>query len=113
MVDEPRGENRLAGLKSGDLSVFGRVGEELDALREAGVTFEIVPGVTAATAAAAAAELTLTDRRFASALLVLSAHHAAQNAPLPALADPERTTFAVYMPRPDYAGTAHDLIQTG
>jgi uroporphyrin-III C-methyltransferase len=113
MIDHARRGKTVSRLKSGDPSVFGRVGEELDALREAGVAFEIVPGVTAATAAAAAAELTLTDRRFASALLVLSAHHAAQNAPLPALADPERTTFAVYMPGPDYAGTAHDLMQTG
>jgi uroporphyrin-III C-methyltransferase len=103
----------VARLKSGDPSVFGRLGEELDALREAGIAFEIVPGVTAMTAAAAAAGLTLTDRRSSSALLVLSAHHAAQNAPLPALVDPERTTFAVYMPGPDYGQTARELRQRG
>lgn len=113
MIHHARQRREVVRLKSGDPSVFGRLGEELDALREAGVAFEIVPGVTAVTAAAAAAELTLTDRRIASSLLVLSAHHAAQNAQLSALADPERTTFAVYMPGPDYGRTACELIQAG
>src|SRR5579864_1178918 len=61
-------------LKSGDPAVFGRLGEELDALRRAGIEFEIVPGVTAAAAAAASARLTLTDRRAASALVMVTAH---------------------------------------
>jgi uroporphyrin-III C-methyltransferase len=113
MIEHARRGKAVVRLKSGDPSVFGRLGEELDALREAGIAFEIVPGVTAATAAAAAAELTLTDRRSSSALLVLSAHHAAQNTQLPALADFARTTLAVYMPGPDYAHTAHVLMQTG
>src|SRR5258706_592180 len=74
MIGNARRGRAVVRLKSGDPAVFGRLGEELDALREAEVPFEIVPGVTAATAAAAAAQATLTDRRLASALVVLTGH---------------------------------------
>jgi siroheme synthase len=93
--------------------VFGRLGEELDALRKAEVPCEIVPGITAAAAAAASANVTLTDRRAASALVLLTAHNARQ-APLsdPAV-DAAHATFAVYMPGPDYGHTAKELIKLG
>src|SRR5262249_42650202 len=65
----------IVRLKSGDPAVFGRLGEEMDALRRAGVDFEVVPGITAAVAAAAAANITLTDRRAASALVLVTAHN--------------------------------------
>ena len=61
-------------LKSGDPLVFGRAGEELDALKQAGVEVEIVPGVTAALAAAASLKVSLSDRRSADQILVVSAH---------------------------------------
>ncbi|MGD1078291.1 MAG: uroporphyrinogen-III C-methyltransferase [Candidatus Sulfotelmatobacter sp.] len=61
-------------LKSGDPLIFGRAGEELDVLRRAGIEVEIVPGVTAALAAAATVQVSLTDRRTAEQLLVISAH---------------------------------------
>ncbi|MBZ5524669.1 MAG: uroporphyrinogen-III C-methyltransferase [Acidobacteriia bacterium] len=99
-------------LKSGDPAVFGRLGEEIEALREEQIPFEIVPGVTAATAAAAAAAATLTDRRLASSLVILTGHRCAP-ASLPLLADSEQTTYAVYMPGPDYSATAHDLLRAG
>ena len=61
-------------LKSGDPLIFGRAGEEIEALQYAGVEFEIVPGITSALAAAAAARVSLTDRRFASQVLFTTAH---------------------------------------
>jgi uroporphyrin-III C-methyltransferase len=102
----------VARLKSGDPSVFGRLGEELDALREAGIEFDVTPGVTAVTAAAAAAGLTLTDRRAASSLLMVTGHNAAGASPHPPL-DLRRSTIAVYMPGPDYGQTAHELMKAG
>ena len=105
-----QGEN-VVRLKSGDPAIFGRLGEELDALREAEIAFEVVPGITAAHASAAAASFTLTDRRSASALVLLTAHHCGKGPQ--ALLDPAKTTYAVYMPGPDYGETAHQLMAMG
>jgi uroporphyrin-III C-methyltransferase len=100
-------------LKSGDPAVFGRLGEELDALRRAGVEFEIVPGITAAAAAAAAAKLTLTDRRAASTLVVLTAHNCRNESLSRTMFEPARSTYAIYMPGPDYASTVKGLVDSG
>lgn len=113
MVQYARQRDTVVRLKSGDPSIFGRLGEELDALREAGIAFEIVPGITAATAAAAAAEFTLTDRRAASALVVLTAHNCSRQTLSAVLFDPEQATYAIYMPGPDYADTANQLLRLG
>src|SRR5262249_33414386 len=113
MVDYARRHAVVVRLKSGDPAVFGRLGEELDALREAGVAFEIVPGVTAATAAAAAANFTLTDRRAASALVILTAHNCRGQSLSGVLLDPEQSTYAIYMPGPDYSSTARELLRLG
>ena len=103
----------VARVKSGDPAVFGRLGEELDALREAEIRFEIIPGVTAVAAAAAAAELTLTDRRSASALTILAGHSAGPRVERRDPRDPEQTTFAIYMPGPDHGRTARELMEWG
>jgi siroheme synthase len=100
-------------LKSGDPAVFGRLGEELDALRRAGIEFEIIPGITAASAAAAAAKITLTDRRAASALVVVTAHNIRSEKLRVGGFDAKRTTIAVYMPGPDYGRTARELMESG
>lgn len=113
MVQLAQYQMAVVRLKSGDPAVFGRLGEELDALREAGIPFEIVPGVTAATAAAAAANLTLTDRRTASALVILTAHNCRRQSLAGILFDPEQTTYALYMPGPDYAATGKELLRAG
>jgi uroporphyrin-III C-methyltransferase len=113
MIEHARQGRSVVRLKSGDPSVFGRLGEELDALREAEIHFEIIPGVTAAAAAASAAEITLTDRRSASTLVVLSGHNANDEIRQRSTLDVERTTFAVYMPGPDYERTARELMELG
>lgn len=102
----------IVRLKSGDPAVFGRLGEELDALRRAGIEFEIVPGITAASAAAAAAKITLTDRRAASALVVVTAHNC-RNESLSRTVESARSTYALYMPGPDYSKTVQGLVESG
>jgi len=102
----------IVRLKSGDPAVFGRLGEELDALRRAGIEFEIVPGITAVSAAAASAGITLTDRRAASALVVVTAHNC-RNESLSKTVEPVRSTYALYMPGPDYSKTVQGLLESG
>lgn len=67
---------RVVRLKGGDPSIFGRLGEELDAVAAAGVAFEVVPGVTAASVAAAAVKAPLTERGRAQELRLVTAHGA-------------------------------------
>lgn len=100
-------------LKSGDPSIFGRAGEELDALRHAGIEVEIIPGVTASFAAAAKVGVSLTDRRTADQLLFISAHlgHGKQNDGWQSVVN-SRTTVVVYMPG-EYGEVAEALCRAG
>jgi uroporphyrin-III C-methyltransferase len=100
-------------LKSGDPSIFGRAGEELDYLREAGIEVEIIPGVTAGLAAAARIGVSLTDRRKADQLLFITAHgrDGKRNSGWQALLN-SRTTVVVYMPGA-YQEVASDLCRAG
>ena len=93
-------------LKSGDPMLFGRAAEEIDALRAQGIEFEAVPGISAALAAAAALETSLTDRRKA-ARVIFSTGHRAQGA------SEERATQVVYMPGSDYEAVVNRLLQEG
>lgn len=104
----------VARLKNGDPLVFGRAGEEMDALGEAGIDFEVVPGITAALSAAASARIALTDRRVASELMFISAHHAKKESQLPrAVWGNVQTTLAIHMPGSDYRTLVQDLRDSG
>jgi uroporphyrin-III C-methyltransferase / precorrin-2 dehydrogenase / sirohydrochlorin ferrochelatase len=101
-------------LKGGDGAIFGRASEEMDALRTAGISFAIVPGVTAASGAAAAAGVSLTDRRMGSALVFLTAQRCKGNPPpnWRAIADLGGTT-AIYMPGGHEDDLARQLLASG
>jgi uroporphyrin-III C-methyltransferase len=83
-------------LKSGDGGMFGRLEEELDALRAAGIEYEIIPGIPSAVAAAAAAGIPLTRRLTARRVQFVTGHDVNGELPadlnLSALADPQATT---------------------
>jgi uroporphyrin-III C-methyltransferase len=101
-------------LKGGDPLIFGRAGEEIAALRGANISFEVVPGVTAALGAAAAAQIALTKRHVASALTFVAYSRAAGEPPTRWRALIESgTTLALYMPGDDYEKISVELLEAG
>lgn len=100
-------------LKGGDPSIFGRAGEEQEALRAARVEFEVVPGVTAALGAAAAAGISLTDRRVASQILFTTFSRGVDANAMDWGCLTPTTTLVLYMPGPDYAEVARRLSDGG
>jgi len=98
MIEAAKSGQRAVRLKGGDPFVFGRGGEEVEALREAGVTYSLVPGITAGLGAAAQFEVPLTFRHEALRITFLTAHKArdAQTVDWSTLTD-ERMTVVVYM----------------
>lgn len=112
MIEHANAGRSVVRLKSGDPLLFGRAAEEMAALAEAGVPFEIVPGVSAAFAAAAAIGCSLTDRNWASSVIVSTGHHAQSHnrAALPALED---ATRVVYMPGRDMTLLAEEWMAAG
>ena len=76
MIEHASAGARVVRLKSGDPAVFGRLEEELDALDKAGIAFEIVPGITSASAAAASIGRSLTRRGRNASLRIITGHDA-------------------------------------
>ncbi len=116
LVDHARTGARVVRLKSGDPGIFGRLEEEIVALRDAGIGFEVVPGISAAHAAAAAARIPLTRRLSARRVQFVTGHDLTGTLPadrnMAALADPAATTV-VFMPKRTFAALADDLAAHG
>lgn len=113
LVNYARSHETVVRLKGGDPSIFGRAAEELEALRKAGVAFQIVPGVTAGLGAAAAAEISLTDRRAASQILFATFSRSPGASSMDWGALTPETTLVLYMPGPDYAEVTSRLADAG
>jgi uroporphyrin-III C-methyltransferase len=113
LVDAARKHQIVVRLKGGDPLLFGRAAEEMETLRANKIKFEIVPGISAAFASAAAAQISLTDRRLASRVLFTTfsrKEDARAFAGVPIAPD---TTVVVYMPGPDYSEVSNWLIDSG
>jgi uroporphyrin-III C-methyltransferase len=118
MVDAARAGLEVVRLKSGDPAIFGRLAEEIDALEAAGIPFQIVPGVTAGLAAAASLQVSLTDRRKSSRVIVIANHQAHGGAAAAKKTDwtglvRDDVTLVIYMPGQDFASLRAELIEAG
>ncbi len=114
LVSLARQGKRVVRLKSGDPLVFGRAGEEMAALRNAGVGYEVVPGITSALAAAATMELPLTLRGIAASLVFTTGHDMrGQVLPDWARLAVSGATIAVYMGKSVAASIASRLMEAG
>lgn len=116
LVDYARIDQRVVRLKSGDCGIFGRLEEEIAVLTAEGIPYEIIPGVTSASAAAAAAGIPLTRRLTARRVQFVTGHDATGALPegldLKALADPGATTV-VYMGKRTFAALVERLVAAG
>lgn len=113
MIEYARRDQTVIRLKGGDPSVFGRSGEETEAMVAAGVPFEIVPGITTALAAAAAIGKSLTARGTASSVVLATAHRSHQHVAEWNRLVTSGATLAIYMPGSNYAALAAVLTQAG
>ena len=104
---------RVVRLKCGDPFVFGRGGEEALALARAGISFEIVPGLSTAVAAPALAGIPVTHRGLASSFLVVTGHHEATYAPILDPLAPDSVTIVVLMGLGQRARIAERLMARG
>lgn len=102
---------RVVRLKAGDPLVFGRGGEEAEELAEAGIPFEIVPGVSAALGAAAYAGVPLTHRDHSAQLVLTTGHRADGGLPPPATLGGR--TLALYMSAHELAANLAAIVESG
>ena len=115
LVEAAKAGERVVRLKGGDVGIFGRAAEEMDALAAHGIACHICPGITAASAAAASAGISLTLRGLARKLVLVTAHaRAGEELDLDwqALADP-KATLAIYMGKAAAPTISSQLIEAG
>jgi uroporphyrin-III C-methyltransferase/precorrin-2 dehydrogenase/sirohydrochlorin ferrochelatase len=116
MIAVARSGKRVVRLKGGDPMIFGRAGEEIEACRKAGITVDVVPGITAAQGAASSLRVSLSHRLQARRIQYVTGH--AQNGALPddlhwaSISDPSATT-AIYMPTRTFAQLAEKALAQG
>lgn len=127
MIAHARAGAGVVRLKSGDPMIFGRAAEEIAALVEAHVPYEVIPGITAGFAAAALTGVSLTDRKHNSRVVITTRHlstrpeggdvaaPAAIESAIEGWFGPEdsSSTLIFYMPGRDYARTARELMAAG
>lgn len=115
MIKEAKRGRKVARLKSGDPAIFGRTSSELDALARNKIEFEIVPGVTAASAASAFSGIPLTGRRFASACVFVTGHEdpSKKESSVDWKGIARSGTIVLYMAVGNLAGIARNLIAAG
>ena len=112
MISEARAGHTVVRLKGGDPFIFGRAGEEIEALTAAGIEYEVVSGITAGLAAASAACVPLTHRGFTQSVTFVTAH-AAENEPDWAALVKSGTTLVVYMGVKRCAAVQDALLTAG
>jgi uroporphyrin-III C-methyltransferase/precorrin-2 dehydrogenase/sirohydrochlorin ferrochelatase len=113
LVSYARTSTTVVRLKGGDPALFGRAAEELEALRRANISYEMVPGISAAMGAAASAGISLTDRRVASQVLFSTFSRSPERGDLEWSQLTADTTLVLYMPGSDYAEVAERLRNSG
>ena len=113
LITEARQGRRVARLKGGDPFIFGRGGEEVEALRDAGIQFAIVPGITAALGCAAESELPLTFRDEATRLVIATARNAAGTSTDWSGTRTDGTTLVVYMGASTATAVRDGLVRAG
>jgi uroporphyrinogen III methyltransferase/synthase len=117
MVKLAKEGKSVARLKGGDPFIFGRGGEEASYLKEHGVPFEIVPGVTAGVAAPAFAGIPCTDRRAAQYVIFATGHKAddqnSEDVPWDKLAQAQNGTLVIYMGVKEIVNTVPKLMASG
>lgn len=117
MIAAARAGRSVIRLKGGDPAVFGRLAEEIDALESAGIPWEVVPGITAGLAAATVLGASLTDRRKAARVVIITNHRAA-GADGRAEHDwngvaRDDATLVIYMPGHDFENLRRQLLSAG
>jgi uroporphyrin-III C-methyltransferase len=114
LVRLARKQQRVVRLKGGDPYTFGRGGEEVETLKEHGVPFEVVPGITAAAGVASFAGIPLTHRNYAQACVFVTGHlkDGSMNLDWPGLAR-RRQTVIIYMGLHGLAHLCEQLIAHG